>query len=100
MEALYFYTMNMCKTCGTEFLDKNPPLCPICNDDRQYIPQNGQQWTTYECLAATHQIAISAIEPNLYALQVSPAFAIDQRALLVLSPKGNILWDCIPLITE
>jgi glyoxylase-like metal-dependent hydrolase (beta-lactamase superfamily II) len=92
----------MCKTCGTEFpANKHlPDLCPICNDDRQYIPQNGQQWTAYECVAATHRIAISAIEPNLYALQLTPAFAIDQRALLVLSPKGNILWDCIPLLTE
>jgi hypothetical protein len=27
-----------------------------------------------------------------------PAFAIGQRALLVHTPNGNILWDCLSLI--
>jgi glyoxylase-like metal-dependent hydrolase (beta-lactamase superfamily II) len=27
-------------------------------------------------------------------------FAIGQRALLVLSENGNVLWDCIPLLDE
>ncbi len=51
-----------------------------------------------EALAKTHTVKISPLTPELYALQVAPAFAIDQRALLLLSPGGNILWDCIPLI--
>ena len=29
-----------------------------------------------------------------------PPFAIGQRALLVQSPGGNVLWDCISLIDE
>ena len=31
---------------------------------------------------------------------MAPAFAIGQRALLVTTPNGNILWDCIALINE
>jgi hypothetical protein len=31
---------------------------------------------------------------------MAPSFAIGQRALLVLTPSGNILWDCIALINE
>jgi glyoxylase-like metal-dependent hydrolase (beta-lactamase superfamily II) len=27
-----------------------------------------------------------------------PSFAIGQRALLVQTPGGNLLWDCIPLL--
>ncbi len=27
-----------------------------------------------------------------------PAFAINQRAFLLLTPQGNILWDCIALL--
>jgi glyoxylase-like metal-dependent hydrolase (beta-lactamase superfamily II) len=27
-------------------------------------------------------------------------FAIGQRALLVLSEQGNVLWDCIPMLDE
>jgi glyoxylase-like metal-dependent hydrolase (beta-lactamase superfamily II) len=29
-----------------------------------------------------------------------PGFAIGQRALLVQTPEGNLLWDCISLIDE
>ncbi len=29
-----------------------------------------------------------------------PGFAIGQRALLVRTPNGNVLWDCISLLDE
>src|ERR1051325_105879 len=29
-----------------------------------------------------------------------PEFAIGQRALLVESPGGNVLWDCVPPLDE
>ena len=29
-----------------------------------------------------------------------PSFAIGQRALLICTPQGNILWDCISLIDD
>ena len=35
-----------------------------------------------------------------YVLGTRPRFAIGQRALLVLTPHGNVLWDCISLIDE
>jgi glyoxylase-like metal-dependent hydrolase (beta-lactamase superfamily II) len=90
----------LCATCATEFPagQPAPQVCPICNDDRQYIPQEGQRWTSFDELAATHTVTIAPVTAGLYALQVSPAFAIDQRTFLVCSPGGNILWDCIPLI--
>lgn len=31
---------------------------------------------------------------------MSPAFGIGQRALLVCTPDGNVLWDCIALIDD
>ena len=31
---------------------------------------------------------------------MSPSFAIGQRALLVESAAGNILWDCTPLLDD
>ena len=43
-------TNYICVTCGTQFADsQTPPAhCPICEDERQYIGWNGQQWTTLE----------------------------------------------------
>jgi glyoxylase-like metal-dependent hydrolase (beta-lactamase superfamily II) len=60
----------------------------------------GQRWTTPEDLAARHSIRTNRLQENVYELEITPSFAIAQRALLILSPQGNILWDCIPLLNE
>lgn len=39
-------------------------------------------------------------ETNLIGIGIEPAFGIGQRALLVRTLKGNVLWDCISLIDE
>ncbi|MAT97050.1 MAG: MBL fold metallo-hydrolase [Anaerolineaceae bacterium] len=92
----------MCKTCGTQFAaSETPPMhCPICEDERQYIGWKGQQWTTLADLQADHHNVIKEEEPNLTGIGTQPGFAIGQRALLVQTPEGNLLWDCISLIDE
>jgi hypothetical protein len=90
----------ICQTCGTQYSesDSPPSNCLICEDERQYIGWNGQQWTTLESLSSSHHNVIKAIEPGLTGIGTHPEFAIAQRALLVQSSQGNILWDCISLI--
>jgi len=39
-------------------------------------------------------------EPGLVGIGTVPDFAIAQRALLVHTPQGNILWDCIPYLDD
>jgi glyoxylase-like metal-dependent hydrolase (beta-lactamase superfamily II) len=92
----------LCVTCGTQFPPDQllPQLCPICNDDRQYIPETGQAWMDYTALEKNFEIKMRQWHENLYEFKVSPHFAIGQKAFLVLSPGGNILWDCIPLLDE
>ena len=48
----------------------------------------------------THFAAFRQQEPNLLGIGTMPAFAIAQRALLVRTPHGNILWDCISFIDD
>ena len=48
----------------------------------------------------THFDAIRQHEPALVGIGTMPAFAIAQRALLVRTPQGNILWDCVSFIDE
>src|SRR5204863_7426 len=38
----------ICSTCGTQFppREASPAQCPVCEDERQYIPPEGQSWTT------------------------------------------------------
>ena len=78
-----------------------PPLhCLICEDDRQYIGHKGQQWTTLPEMQKTHQNRVEGIEPNLTGIGTTPGFAIGQRALLVQTPNGNVLWDCVSLLDD
>jgi glyoxylase-like metal-dependent hydrolase (beta-lactamase superfamily II) len=49
---------------------------------------------------ASHAIKITRLNDRLYTLEITPGFAITQRAFLVISDHGNILWDCIPLLTD
>ncbi len=93
-------TVYLCKACGTSYPDAlHPPAqCPICEDERQYIPATGQEWLTREALAEGHRNAWRLHEPGLFSLQTVPAFAINQRAFLLRTPAGNVLWDCIALL--
>ena len=91
----------MCITCGTQYAATiNPPTeCRVCSDDRQHVGRDGQRWTTHEQLAASHHVRIDA-DGDLMGIGIAEPFAIPQRALLVRSADaGNILWDCISLVT-
>ncbi len=90
----------ICNTCGSQFTPSEhpPPDCPICLDERQFVPPGGQAWTTLEVLARRHFNCFRQHEPGLIGIGMEPRFAIGQRALLVRTPQGNVLWDCIPLI--
>src|SRR5579864_9703313 len=89
----------VCATCGVQFTPSiDPPAaCPICEDERQYVGWGGQRWTTMAELGRGHAVVLREEEPGLTGVGVEPAFAIGQRALLVGTPGGNVLWDCISL---
>jgi hypothetical protein len=90
----------ICVTCGTQFgtTTTEPDSCPICLDERQYVPAGGQKWTTLDDLRITHSTRTEEVEPGLIGIGTEPAFAIGQRALLVQTPGGNVMWDCVSLL--
>ena len=90
----------ICFACGTQFPPgKEPPdRCPICEDYRQPVRREGQAWTNLEELRSDHHNELRDLEPGLVGVGISPRFAIGQRALLIQTPGGNVLWDCIPLL--
>src|SRR5687768_15683368 len=93
---------HICVTCGTQFAEteREPERCPICEDERQYIGHNGQHWTTLATLQRDYHNVIKPVEPGLTGIGTLPAFAIAQRALLLQTPGGNVLWDCISLLDD
>jgi glyoxylase-like metal-dependent hydrolase (beta-lactamase superfamily II) len=92
----------ICGQCGTQFEQTSDPpsSCPICEDERQFVRHGGQQWTTLDQLRSTHCNKFEDEAPQLLGIGTEPKFAIGQRALLLQSPSGNLLWDCISLIDD
>ena len=85
---------SVCATCGNHFADPRPDLCMVCADERQWLPPDGQRWTTLaELAAAGHRSDVRAVEPGLTGIGADPPGAIGQRSLLVTTPAGNVLWD-------
>jgi hypothetical protein len=91
----------ICQTCGVQFAAAaHPPAaCPICEDARQWVPVDGQRWTTMDELAATRVNAVRR-DGELTGIGTEPRFAIGQRALVVPSAIGNVLWECVTLLDD
>ncbi|CAF2557843.1 unnamed protein product [Rotaria sp. Silwood2] len=93
---------HICVTCGLQypFSQLPPSHCLICEDERQYVGVNGQKWTTREEMLSKYENKITCEEPNLFSIHTEPRFAIGQRAFLVQTSYGNILWDCISFLDQ
>jgi hypothetical protein len=85
----------ICTACGMQYPESaQPPAhCVICEEERQYVPPRGQTWTTLAALAQSHMNSFHQYDTGL--IGISAGFAIGQRALLVRTEGGNILWDCV-----
>ena len=88
--------VRLCATCAVEQPDDGPlpSVCPICADERQWVPPTGQVWTTVTELAAEGRRAeVTELEPGIHGLAVDPGVGIGQHSLLVETPAGNLLWE-------
>ena len=94
--------MFICTACGTQYppSEAPPAACPVCTDERQFVPASGQSWTTLEGLRSTHSNKFRRLATGLTTIETTPAFGIGQRAILARTPAGNVLWDCIALIDD
>lgn len=99
MDAIARTTNQICVTCGTQFAAAMEN-CPICEDPRQFVGWEGQQWTTLDVMLGKYENKFEQHEPGVTSIITEPKFAIGQRAYLIQTPDGNILWDCISLLDE
>jgi glyoxylase-like metal-dependent hydrolase (beta-lactamase superfamily II) len=90
----------LCSTCGLQYPENAivPSRCVICDDPRQFVPKAGQGWTTPEKLGVDHFNAFRKVAPDLFAFSTIPRFGIGQRAFLIITPSGNVLWDCVSFL--
>jgi hypothetical protein len=86
-------TVWICATCAVETVAPEG-VCPICSDERQWVPRDGQIWTTLTELAESgHQVTFVEPEPDLLGIGTKPHVGIGQQAHLVSTRKGSLLWD-------
>jgi glyoxylase-like metal-dependent hydrolase (beta-lactamase superfamily II) len=90
----------LCKACGVQYPEGAvpPSRCLICEDVRQFVAKAGQEWITPERLAIDHFNSFRKIAPGLFGIWTMPQFAIGQRAFLLITQAGNVLWDCISFL--
>ena len=93
----------LCRTCGVQRPPSAAPpdTCPICSDERQYLPPEGQSWTSFEDLTSAGQgYDIRELEPGLTGFRCLPQLGIGPVGYLLQTPAGNLLWDCPSFVDE
>ncbi|HEY5823435.1 MAG TPA: hypothetical protein VIT44_03670 [Cyclobacteriaceae bacterium] len=57
----------VCATFGTHYsANDSVEICKICQDDRQYIPDGGQAWTTHDQLLKNNSVRILKLHDKIY----------------------------------
>ncbi len=93
----------ICATCAVETADLTtaPDSCAVCTDDRQWVPEAGQRWTTLDELrAAGARIEVIEVEPELWGLKAAPGVGIGQQTMVVRTPHGVVLFDCLGYLDD
>ena len=85
----------MCATCAVETAAGDPPeRCEICEDDRQWVPADGQRWVTLDELWDAGQALVThEVEPGLLGLTAEPRLGIGQQSMLARVASGTVLFD-------
>ncbi|OAA61048.1 metallo-beta-lactamase superfamily protein [Niveomyces insectorum RCEF 264] len=95
----------ICGMCGAQFDTRAIKSCKVCDDPRQYIPPEGQTWTTLRELQRSKSYR-NVFVPDKYdsgvvSIYTTPQVAIGQRAILLCGDDGrNLLWDCITYLDD
>lgn len=93
--------VTQCSTCGVERRPPLPRVCPICADERQYVPASGQRWTTPEAARDRGaRVEFTEWEPSVVGLIHHDSPGIGQRPALIRTEHGNVLVEVPNVITD
>ena len=87
-----------CSNCG--FWQRYfavPPLCPICSDVRNDLPENGWDFRTPEQLIPTLEFHWREAIPGIWEFWSTPCFGLDSHGWLLLHKDGNIAFEAAPI---
>lgn len=89
-----------CATCGVESGTSRsalPEVCPICADERQYVPAGGQSWVTQAELADRSEVRITELGRDHWGVTAA-GVGIGQTMNVVRTAGGVLLWDPTGLV--
>lgn len=89
-----------CAACGVEYgSDRSalPVVCPICADERQYVPATGQAWVTQAELAERSAVRIAELGAGQWGITAENV-GIGQTMQVVATAAGVLLWDPTGLV--
>jgi hypothetical protein len=90
----------ICATCAVEHAEQ-VDVCAICADERQWVPADGQRWTTLdEMTDAGCRTELVELEPDLWAISSKPVAGIGQHSKLVRTDAGSLLFDPIGFLDD
>src|ERR1700759_1651446 len=96
-------TIWVCPTCGANYAPapEPPARCSLRENQHQWYQPTGQVCTTMDDLAESgYRSEVREVEPDLFGLGVRPGIGVGQRALIVRTSEGNLLWDPPAFIDE
>lgn len=83
-----------CATCGVERAEPLPEVCPICADERQFVPRSGQRWTSPEASRSRGaRLELTDLEPRVVGLTQHDCPGIRQKPALVRTEHGTVLVE-------
>jgi glyoxylase-like metal-dependent hydrolase (beta-lactamase superfamily II) len=88
---------------------------PSAQDPRQFVPATGQTWTSLSASQGLQKNIFEThdLDPRIHFITTKPIPAADlpasttpatrqlgigQRAILIQTPRGNVLWDLVAFI--
>lgn len=90
-----------CATCGVERDEPLPEVCPICADERQFVPTTGQRWTSpEESRSRGAQLEFTELEDGVVGLVHRNCPGIGQKPALIRTENGNVLVEAPNFIDD
>jgi len=96
----------ICTACGTQFSEtreSGKKACRICDDPRQFVPPTGQSFTTLREMREgnyENKWKQDEVDKRVSSVWTEPKFGIGERAILLQTEGGNVLWDLITYLDE
>lgn len=93
----------ICATCAVETADSSTPpdVCAICADERQWVPEAGQAWTTLaELTARGTRTEWILVEPGLYGVVATPQVGIGQQTMVIATQDGVVVFDPLGYVDQ